>query len=85
MAAAPGRDRRISAGPQSTSHARIVFWEALDPIEQDAFRTVDSARTFTAGFRLIAEGDRADYVIVILSDRTKICVEKRTAASVRMQ
>ena len=58
------------------SAARIVFWEALDPIERDAFRAVASSRTFAAGARLIAEGDQADHVIVILSGRTKICVEE---------
>jgi CRP-like cAMP-binding protein len=54
--------------------ATVVFWEALDPIERDAFRSVASSRTFAAGARLIEEGDQADHVIVILSGRTKICV-----------
>lgn len=63
-------------GRRGIGTARIVFWEALDPIERDAFRSVASPRTFAAGARLIAEGDQADYVIVILSGRTKICVEE---------
>lgn len=56
--------------------APVVFWGALDPIERDAFRAVASSRTFAAGARLIQEGDRADHVIVILSGRTKICIEE---------
>ena len=54
----------------------VIFWEALDPIERDAFRSVASSRTFAAGARLIAESDQADYVIVILSGRTKISIEE---------
>jgi hypothetical protein len=54
----------------------VIFWQALDPIQRDAFRTVASARTFAAGARLITEGDQADFVIVILSGRTKISVDE---------
>jgi Cyclic nucleotide-binding domain len=64
----PAHDRR---GPDA-----VVFWEALDPIQRDAFRSVASPRTFAAGARLITEGDHADYVIVILSGRTKISVDE---------
>src|SRR5437588_315093 len=39
-------------------------------------RSAASPRTFAAGARLIAEGNQADYVIVILSGRTKISVEE---------
>ena len=62
--------------PGRSSAAEVVFWEALDAIERDAFRAVASSRTFAAGARLVAEGDEADHVIVILSGRTKICVEQ---------
>jgi CRP-like cAMP-binding protein len=66
--------------PQRASGRRdpgaVIFWEALDPIQRDAFRSVASPRTFAAGARLIAEGDQADYVIVILSGRTKISVDE---------
>lgn len=62
--------------PRRPDTATVVFWEALDPIERDAFRSVASSRTFAAGARLIEEGDQADHVIVILSGRTKICVEE---------
>lgn len=54
----------------------VVFWEALDAVERDAFRAVATTRTFAAGARLITEGDQADHVIVILSGRTKICAEE---------
>lgn len=63
-------------GPRRPPAARVVFWEALDPIERDAFRAFASPRTFAAGARLITEGDQADHVIVILSGRTKISVEE---------
>jgi CRP-like cAMP-binding protein len=56
--------------------ANVVFWEALDPIEREAFRLVAFPRTFAAGARLLQEGDRADYVIVLLSGRTKICIDE---------
>jgi hypothetical protein len=63
-------------GSREPLAARVVFWEALDPIERDAFRAVASHRTFAAGARLIAEGDQADHVIVILSGRTEVYVEE---------
>ena len=62
--------------PSRSSAGGVIFWEALDPIERDAFRAVASSRIFAAGARLVAEGDQADHVIVILSGRTKICVEE---------
>jgi len=70
-----GRTGGSQPGP-GRPQARVVFWEALDPIERDAFRAFASARTFAAGARLITEGDHADHVIVILSGRTKISVEE---------
>jgi len=83
----PGRPGMPGGGPgrsgpdvQHPSDRRdpgaVIFWEALDPIQRDAFRSVASPRTFAAGARLIAEGDQADYVIVILSGRTKISVDE---------
>jgi Cyclic nucleotide-binding domain len=56
--------------------AAVVFWQALDPVQRDAFRLVAPPRTFAAGAILMREGDQADHVIVILSGRTKICVEE---------
>jgi hypothetical protein len=53
-----------------------VFWEALNPVERDAFRFYAVPRTFAAGATLVREGDQADHVIVILSGRTKICVDE---------
>lgn len=56
--------------------AAVVFWEALNSIQREAFRSVAVSRTFAAGATLIQEGDLADHVIVILSGSTKICVEE---------
>jgi hypothetical protein len=75
-----GQAGRADPGGQRASDrsdpGAVIFWEALDPIQRDAFRSVASPRTFAAGARLIAEGDQADYVIVILSGRTKISVDE---------
>jgi len=56
--------------------ADIPFWDALDPIERDALRAVASWRTFAAGAMVMHEGERADYVIVILGGRARICVNE---------
>lgn len=64
----PQVSRRRDAHP-------VSFWAALDPTEREAFRSVAISRTFAAGARLIQEGDPADHVIVILSGRTRICVQ----------
>ena len=66
------REPRTS-GQRNTA---VVFWQALNPVERDAFRLFALPRTFAAGATLIQEGDQADHVIVILSGRTKICVEE---------
>lgn len=83
-AARPGFQAGSHQHQNDGSHFRIprrydgsvAFWEALDPIEREAFRSVAYPRTFAAGAMLIREGDRADHVIVILSGRTKICTEE---------
>jgi hypothetical protein len=62
--------------PRQRDGANVAFWEALDPVEREAYRSVAFSRTFAAGARLIKEGERADHVIVILSGRTKIVVEE---------
>jgi CRP-like cAMP-binding protein len=56
--------------------AAVVFWQDLNPVERDAFRLFALPRTFAAGARLVREGDEADHVIVILSGKTKICVQE---------
>jgi CRP-like cAMP-binding protein len=71
-----GSFRTERSTPRRPNPATVVFWEALDPIERDAFRSVAVSRTFAAGARLIQEGDLADHVIVILSGSTKICVQE---------
>jgi Cyclic nucleotide-binding domain len=52
------------------------FWDALDPTEREALRSVASWGTFAAGARIMQEGDRADHVIVILGGRVKVCVHE---------
>jgi CRP-like cAMP-binding protein len=52
------------------------FWDALDPTEREALRSVASWRTFAAGARLMEEGERADHVMVILGGQVKICVDE---------
>ncbi len=65
----PGDFGRPNATP-------VVFWQALNPVERDAFRLFAFSRTFAAGAILVREGDQADHVIVILGGRAKICVEE---------
>ena len=52
------------------------FWDALTPVERTDFASSAAERTFAGGATLMEEGETADHVIVILSGRTKICVEK---------
>jgi CRP-like cAMP-binding protein len=73
--------RELSAGSHlgnrgASRPAAVRFWEALDAAERDALREVASWRTFPAGARLMAEGERADHVIVIFGGRTKISVDE---------
>ena len=54
----------------------VVFWQALNAVEREAFRSFAEPRSFAAGARLIQEGDRTDHVFVILGGSTEIRVEK---------
>jgi CRP-like cAMP-binding protein len=56
--------------------AAVRFWEALDPAEREALQAVASWQTFTAGARLMTEGEQADHVVVILGGRAKISVDE---------
>jgi hypothetical protein len=51
------------------------FWDALDPTEREALRSVATWRTFAAGGRVMEEGERADYVMVVLGGRAKVVVD----------
>jgi CRP-like cAMP-binding protein len=62
--------------PVEQEPAPVSFWEALDPTEREALRSVASWGTFAAGARIMQEGDRADHVMVILGGRAKICVNE---------
>lgn len=62
--------------PRGEQFAPESFWAALDPAEQQDFTAVAQRRTFARGATLMREGEPADYVIVVLSGRTKICVSE---------
>jgi CRP-like cAMP-binding protein len=74
----PGRGSRprapIRPRPRREQLAANSFWAALDPDERRDFMAVAQRRTFARGATLMREGESADYVIVVLSGRTKICV-----------
>jgi hypothetical protein len=53
-----------------------IFWDVLDPIEREGLRAMASLRTFAAGATIMREGDRADYVMVILGGQVKICTDE---------
>jgi Cyclic nucleotide-binding domain len=61
-----------ASSPQNPADS---FWDALDPTEREALRSVASWRTFAAGARIMEEGERADHVMVILGGRVKVCVD----------
>ena len=61
---------------QASGSAAVSFWESLYPTEREALRSMASWRTFAAGASLMEEGERADYVMVILGGRVKICVDE---------
>jgi CRP-like cAMP-binding protein len=62
--------------PRREQFARDSFWAALNPAEQQDFTAAAQRRTFARGATLMREGEPADYVIVVLSGRTKICVSE---------
>lgn len=60
----------------------VVFWQALNAVEREAFRSFAYPRSFAGGARLIQEGDHTDHVFVILSGSTEIRIEKYGAERV---
>jgi hypothetical protein len=68
------RDVRRPLDTLTSSIGRLLRPGPEDPGE--VARAVASSRTFAPGTALIWEDDPADHVIVILSGRTKICVEQ---------
>jgi CRP-like cAMP-binding protein len=66
----PARPERVPEIPAAS------FWDVLDPIEREGLRAMASLRTFAAGATIMAEGDRADYVMVILGGQVKICIHE---------
>jgi hypothetical protein len=67
---------RDTGPPSQRNAAPVVFWQALNAVEREAFRAFADRRSFAAGARLIREGDHPDHVFVILSGRTQISVEE---------
>jgi CRP-like cAMP-binding protein len=65
-----------SAGRRTRQRQLTVdtFWTALSQEEQRDFMSVAQRQTFAGGATLMHEGEQADYVIVVLSGRTKISV-----------
>jgi class 3 adenylate cyclase len=55
--------------------APVNFWSALNSAEREDFRSVARQRTFARGARLMEESESADYVILILTGRTRIFVQ----------
>lgn len=74
--------QRQTAPPEHHHEHSAAFWDILEPTEREALRAVASLRTFAAGVRLMEEGGRADYVMVILGGRVKVCVEENGAECV---
>ena len=68
--------RRVARAEPRLQNPAVSFWDALDPTEREAVRSMASLRTFAAGATLMHEGERADHVIVILGGRTRICVDE---------
>lgn len=59
------------------NESRPAFWDALSSEERHAFESTAEERIFAGGATLVAEGDKADHVILIRSGWTKICVNER--------
>ena len=71
-----GAEQGQTAPPDSNQqNSARSFWDALDPTEREALRSVASWRTFAAGARLMEEGERADHVMVILGGQVRVCVD----------
>ena len=68
MILAAHREAGTAEEPRRQDHASVSFWDALDPTEREALRSVASWRTFAAWATIMQEGERADHVIVILCE-----------------
>ena len=72
----PRQRQTATEYPRRQVSAAVSFWDTLDPTEREAVRSVATWRTFAAGATIMQEGDRADYVIVILGGRATICINE---------
>jgi hypothetical protein len=69
--------QEIPARPEPSREIPAAsFWDVLDPIEREGLRAMASLRTFAAGATIMQEGDRADYVMVILGGQVKVCIDE---------
>jgi Cyclic nucleotide-binding domain len=75
MDSAAGQPKNAVSSKLRSPAPVASFWDALDPIEREALRSVATWRTFAAGGRIMEEGDRADHVIVILGGRAKVVLD----------
>jgi hypothetical protein len=66
-------DREQADGREAHVRAAVIgFWDILEPVEREALRSVASWQTFAAGARIMEEGERAEYVMVILGGQVEI-------------
>jgi Cyclic nucleotide-binding domain len=62
--------------PVVSRQARVSFWETLNPVERRALESLASWVRFPVGDTIMREGEPADYVLVIIEGRTRICVDE---------
>lgn len=78
----PRRDHNatfVQGGSRRKDHidpAPGSFWEALDPLEQEALESAGFCQTFAINDRIMQEGSPADFVIVILEGRVMISIDE---------
>jgi len=72
----PRPDRAASRDPGGHRPGTPGFWDALSQAEQEALTLIASLGVFAPGDRLMGEGDQADYVMVIIDGRTRVCVDE---------
>ena len=75
-AEAPREQHARPTLPRAQRPGAFHFWEALESGEREALSSLASWQTFTAGTRLMEEGDRADQVFVILGGQVEIRVNE---------
>jgi hypothetical protein len=77
----PDPEQADAREPHAQSPA-VGFWDILEPVEREALRSVASWRTFAAGARIMEEGERAEYVMVILGGQVEIRLDENSTERV---